>query len=320
MKKLLLGLIFSSCLFLCSCGETENTGVVYTMDTVVTVSIYNDDNFKEHFNKIKEIYKEVDLVSNDYKSGKDSISIYDLNHEREAYVSNTLLDILKESIRIYEKTEGYFNPFIGSLSHKWKDCMKENKVLDSTTINDELEIMKNTSLRIDGNHISIVGDGNIDLGGIAKGYATDVAKKYLEDNQISSYYIDAGNSSIAIGNKMGKEYTIGLSKPYDFNGYIGIIKDKDKVISCSSPQNQYVNIDGNIYHHLINPFNGYPSNKYDSIFVFKQNALEGDAYSTALFNMGFDKAVNFAKINNLDILMYSKDKILFQTEGVKLYE
>jgi thiamine biosynthesis lipoprotein len=119
---------------------------------------------------------------------------------------------------------------------------------------------------------------------------------------------------------MGKEYTIGLSKPYDFNGYIGIIKDKDKVISCSSPQNQYVNIDGNIYHHLINPFNGYPSNKYDSIFVFNQNALEGDAYSTALFNMGFDKAVNFAKINNLDILMYSKDKILFQTEGVKLYE
>ena len=77
MKKLLLGLIFSSCLFLCSCGETENTGVVYTMDTVVTVSIYNDDNFKEHFNKIKEIYKEVDLVSNDYKSGMDNISIYD---------------------------------------------------------------------------------------------------------------------------------------------------------------------------------------------------------------------------------------------------
>lgn len=36
--------------------------------------------------------------------------------------------------------------------------------------------------------------------------------------------------------------------------------------------------------------------------------------------MGFEKAVNFAKINNLDILMYSKDKILFQTEGVKLYE
>lgn len=290
------------------------------MDTVVTVSIYNDENFKEHFNKIKEIYKEVENVSDDYKSGKDSVSIYDLNHAREAYVSNTLLDILKESIRIYDKTEGYFNPFIGSLSRKWKDAMKENKILDSATINEELEIMKNTSLKIDGNHISIVGDGNIDLGGIAKGYATNMAKKYLEDSQISSYYIDAGNSSIAIGNKTGKEYTIGLSKPYDFNGYIGIIKDKDKVISCSSPQNQYVTIDGNIYHHLIHPFNGYPSSTYDSIFVFNQNALEGDAYSTAIFHMGFDKALQFAKNNNLDILMYSNNKILFQTEGVKLYE
>ncbi len=320
MKKLLLGLIFSSCLFLCSCGEIENTGVIYTMDTVVTVSIYNDENFKEHFNKIKEIYKEVENVSDDYKSGKDSVSIYDLNYAREAHVSNTLLDILKESIRIYDKTEGYFNPFIGSLSHKWKDAMKENKILDSATINEELEIMKKTSLKIDGNHISIVGNGNIDLGGIAKGYATNMAKKYLEDSQISSYYIDAGNSSIAIGNKMGKEYTIGLSKPYDFNGYIGIIKDKDKVISCSSPQNQYVTIDGNIYHHLIHPFSGYPLNEYDSIFVFNQNALEGDAYSTAIFHMGFDKALQFAKNNNLDILMYSNNKILFQTEGVKLYE
>ena len=99
------------------------------MDTVVTVSIYNDENFKEHFNKIKEIYKEVENVSDDYKSGKDSVSIYDLNYAREAYVSNTLLDILKESIRIYDKTEGYFNPFIGSLSHKWKDAIKENKIL-----------------------------------------------------------------------------------------------------------------------------------------------------------------------------------------------
>ena len=92
------------------------------------------------------------------------------------------------------------------------------------------------------------------------------------------------------------------------------------MISCSSPQNQYVTIDGNIYHHLIHPFSGYPSNEYDSIFVFNQNALEGDAYSTAIFHMGFDKALQFAKNNNLDILIYSNNKILFQTEGVKLYE
>jgi thiamine biosynthesis lipoprotein len=147
---------------------------------------------------------------------------------------------------------------------------------------------------MDGNKVTINGYGNIGLVGISKGYATAKAKEYLESEGISSYYIDAGHSSIALGSKNGDYLNVGLSKPYS-NGYICKIKEKNLVISCSSPQNQYIKIDNNYYHHLLNPFTGYPSNTFDSVFVLNNNPMEGDYYSTALFNMSYSDCVNYSK-------------------------
>ena len=321
MRKLLACIALSSCLFLFGCGEPlkTDTSIIYTMDTIVSISMYNESDAETHFKKIKEIFYDVAIVSDDYKSGEDTVSIYDLNKDREAIVSNTLLDLLKEALNAYQNTNGYFNPFIGTLSHKWKDKIKNNEILEDSIINEELLKIENTSLSIDGNKITINGYGNIDLGGIAKGYATAKAKKYLESEGISSYYIDAGHSSIALGSKNGDYLNVGLSKPYS-NGYICKIKEKNLVISCSSPQNQYIKIDNNYYHHLLNPFTGYPSNTFDSVFVLNNNPMEGDYYSTALFNMSYSDCVNYSKENNIKIILYKDNSILYKTEGVDIYE
>ena len=321
MRKLATIIAFSSCLFLTACSHKikTDTSLIYTMDTVVTLTIYNCDDSKTHFNKIKEIYKEVENVSDDYKSGNGAISVYDLNNSREALVSDILLDLLKESVKVYEDTSGCFNPYIGRLSHKWKESIKENKILDDSIIKEELSIMKDTKIVFDENKVSIIGDGNIDLGAIAKGYATKKAKEYLESNNVKSYYIDAGKSSICLGDKDSLDLSVGLVKPYD-KGYIGIIKGKNMAISCSSPENQHVVIDDNIYHHLLNPFNGYPSNIFDSVYVFNDNPLLGDAYSTAIFNMDLDTAISFSKEKNINILLYKGDSIIYKSEGVNIYE
>lgn len=320
MRKLVAGFALFPCLFLFGCGKPlkTDTTIIYTMDTIVTINMYNQDNASIHLNKIKEIYKEVAQVSDDYKSS-DTISIYDLNQNREAIVSNTLLDLLNEAILAKEKTNGYFNPFMGSLTHKWKDKIKNGEILSDSIIKEELVKIQNTSININGNKVTIIGEGNIDLGGIAKGYATFLAKEYLKSQGITSYYIDAGHSSIALGNKNGDYINIGLSKPYD-NGYICKMALQDLVVSCSSPQNQYIKIDDTYYHHLINPFTGYPSNNYDSLFVINDNPLEGDYYSTALFNMSYQDSVVFSIENDIKLILYKDNSILYKSEGVNTYE
>jgi thiamine biosynthesis lipoprotein ApbE len=95
MRKLLACIALSSCLLLFGCGEPlkTDTSIIYTMDTIVSISMYNERDAATHFKKIKEIFYDVAKVSNDYKTGEDTISIYDLNKDREAIVSNTLLDL-----------------------------------------------------------------------------------------------------------------------------------------------------------------------------------------------------------------------------------
>ena len=320
MRKQLAMASLSSCLFLLSCvrNPSSDTKIIYAMDTVITITLYDVSNSDTYLNNIKDIYNEVSKVSNDYKSGEDTISIYDLNMNREALVSDTLLDILKESVLLYEKTNHYFNPFIGSLSHKWKDALKSKEVLSQSEIDLELNKMKDTSLEINGNTVKINGLGNIDLGAIAKGYATKLAVDYLKENNISSYLINAGKSSIALGNKAGFSLKVALDHPLKTDKRIGIIEDKNMVISCSSLENQNTLVDGKVYHHLLNPYTGYPAEFYDAVYVMNDNPMLGDVYSTALFAMDLNDATLFASEKNINILLYKDDSTLYKSEGVEL--
>ncbi len=322
MRKLALGIALSSCLFLTACGSNihKDISVFYSMDTIITVTLYNTKDSEMHFSKIKEIYQEINDASDDYNESITNTSVYELNNARSALVSDTLIDILNESIQLYEDTNGYFNPFMGRLTHKWKEAIKAGEVLDKDIVQQELEILENTSLKIEGNRVTILGDGNIDLGGIAKGYATLMAKKYLKEQGITSYFISAGKSSISLGDKAGGKITVGLSHPYDIDKYIGILKEKNIDISSSSLENQHKIINDRVYHHLINPFNGIPSNTFDSIFVINDNPCLGDAYSTALFNMSLEDAIAFSLDKNISILLYKDNSILYKSEGVELYE
>ena len=309
MKKLLTIslLILSSLLFIsCNNKKTYEYGPIYAFDTIVTIVFY-EDNCEEYYKEIKNKINEISRDTNDFSSNSNNTSIYDLNIKREIEGTNLLVDILNKSINLISKTNGYFNPYMGRLTHKWKDAIKAKKVLQKDIIDSELEIINNTSVTITNNNIKINGDGNIDLGGIVKGYALEWIRGYLKENNISKYYVDCGSSSIYIGNI---NVNVAISNPYG-SGYIKNHYYSNLGLATSNGKHQNVVIDGVRYHHLINPKTGYPSNNYDTISLLGNidNALL-DAYSTALFSMNIDEASSFAKNNNIDLIAYSGGKII----------
>ena len=186
------------------------------MDTLIEVTFYNTDNYKEHYEKIKEIYNLYDEIADDFVSSTKVDNIKKLNDERKIEnAKQELIQLVNESISLSEKTNGYFNPLIGRLSHLWKESIESDNpyILSDEVINSELEIMNNSKIVIDGNTISIDGLANIDLGAIAKGYATNKAKEYLDSVNVNGYMINAGASSVTLGVKGEEDFKIGLSKP-----------------------------------------------------------------------------------------------------------
>lgn len=319
MKKILnLFISIFVIIILTSCNslKVQECLPIYAMDTTIYVTFYNTKDYDKHYNQIKNIYYLYDNISNDFEIEDGNVAYLNLN--RSITASNELVDLIKTAILMKDKTNSYYNPFVGRLSHLWKDAIKNKRALDDEIVKAELEIIKGTSINITGNLITLAGDGNLDLGGIAKGYATQKVYEYLKENNVTSYLINAGSSNILFGDKNKSSFSIGLEKPYN-NLYIKIVKSKNNAIGTSSGKYQNVLIDNVRYHHLLNPFTGIPSNIYDNVNVMCNDSMLCDVYATAIFSMDLDMAKKFASDNNIDIILFKDNKIIYETDGWNAY-
>ena len=315
MKKIIISFIFIITILLTSCNyEKIDTKSIFEFDTVINITLYNDNDANKHINDIKDIFTNISNYASDYKNYNDS-SIYDLNTKRSIKSNDVLKDMLNKALELKDSTNGYFNPFIGRLSHIWKDSIKKEALPDDNLIKSEIEVMNNTSLIITDDEIKLNGDGNVDLGAFAKGYVCELVYEYLVENNISEYLIDAGNSMILIGKK---NMNVGFRVPRK-NDYFAKANVNNIGIATSSSEYQYFIHDGYEYHHIISPFTGYPVNNYDMVCVFSNELYKVDVYSTAIYLMDYDEAVKYSNDNNIKIVLF-KNKIIYKSNGCDYVE
>lgn len=321
MKRLSILFILGIIILLSSCSNLlvkQQCSPIYALNTVIDVTFYNVDNYEEHYNEIKKIYNDVHRVANDFEPNYDHTSVFDLNINRTIEGSDLLIDIINCAVEMQEETDGYFNPFIGRISRLWKNAIATGVKPTGQVLELEVEMAHKTNVIIEGNTITLDGYGSLDLGGIAKGYATQLVHEYLKKNNITSYLINAGNSNVICGNKNGKSFNLGLVNPLT-NSYFGYVKGVDLMLSTSSHQHQGIMINNKFYHHIINPFIGFPENYYDSVNVVCDNSMYADAYSTALFSMDIETAKEFVARKNLKALFLKDNEIIFETIGDELH-
>ena len=167
----------------------------------------------------------------------------------------------------------------------------------------------------DNNVIQKIGDAEIDLGGIAKGYALDKAYEYLKEKEIKNYLINAGNSSILLGEKNTDDgyFTVGLNDIE--NAYL---KLKDCVISTSSKSVQGVKIGDITYSHIINPVDGSAINENDAVIVISDKGYLGDALSTSMMMNSIDEIKAIEQIQNVKTIVIKNNNIIYKNADIEV--
>ena len=103
-------------------------------------------------------------------------------------------------------------------------------------------------------------DVKLDLGGIAKGYVTELVGRYLEENDIHSYIINAGGN-VMVGKAYNKDtFLVGITSPDNKDDMFTKVKVNNLSIVTSGSYQRYCTLDGINYNHIINPITKYPSN------------------------------------------------------------
>jgi len=249
--------------------------------------------------------KKLDKKFSNYNPDSE-LSYINLNaYNSKVKVSEEMLRLLKASKKIFELSDGTFDPTVNPLVKLWNFTAEKPVVPSQSAITNLLPLINFNNVIIDEKNKSVHFSKNgmgIDLGAIAKGFIVDEVVDFLKKRDIKSALINAGGNIYAYGKKPdNSDWNVGLKDPRG-DGIIATLPLRDCSIATSGDYERFFIVDEKRYHHILNPKTGYPVYETISMSVIAKDATTADGLSTATFVIGGQKALEFLKSLNRDDL------------------
>jgi thiamine biosynthesis lipoprotein len=264
------------------------------MGTVCGVNLYERGNSRSYaavFSRIRDIegimsanLADTELDRINQKAGRFPVA-----------VSGELLEVLEQAKAYAGMSGGAFDPTVGPLVKLWGIGGDEPRLPGEEEIAGALALVDYRDLVIDreaGTAFLRRPGQALDLGAIAKGYAADQAVSAAKKAGVRRAIIDLGGNVFAWGERReGEAWRIGVQDPRKERGAsLGTLQVKNKSIVTSGVYERYFEEGGKRYHHILSTEDGYPvENGLLAVTVVADLSIEADAFSTAVFALGYEK-------------------------------
>ncbi len=324
MKRIML-IIFI--ILLTGCGKAEyNTQYLDVFDTYTTFQAYcsSQQEFDEisqglhsemtRLNKLFDIY-------NDYEGISNLKAINDNAGKKPVSVDKDLYELIKAGVNAYDETDGYINIAMGSVLKVWHNYREEalaSPEKAAVPSYDELsEAARHTdigSIILDDDTMSVyISDKytSIDPGAIAKGYAADRAREYLENKGVTAALLNLGGNVICLNDDSKPLWKIGVQKPEEGSSeYVYKLDLNNKSAVSSGNYQRYYMYNGKVYHHIIDKNTLMPADNNKSVTIVSNSSLEGDIYSTYLFILPYSEGSKIAEEKGFEaVWVDNEDKV-----------
>jgi thiamine biosynthesis lipoprotein len=239
-----------------------------------------------------------------------------LNDTDKATVPESLKQLLALSQQYYRQSQHLFNPALGRLINAYG--FHGTSEPDSRMINlIKTDIPTMLDLKLDQQQAhSINPHLQLDLGGIAKGYAIGLVADYLTASGFQNFLINAGGDLYFSGTKFGKPWKIGIQNPFGPGAIAGVKLTGDHSLFTSGNYQRYYQQADKIVHHIIDPRTGDPSENISSATVLSSDPVLSDVAATTLMIDGINNHRSLAKSLGIkDYLIISEDKKIIITRS-----
>ena len=321
MKKitaLVLALTLALSLTACGGGEQQEMGetrTVYTMDTVMNLTAYGES-ASAALDAAEETLRTLDakLDRHDKASAVSALN-------RDGTVEDAELAQLTDIAQtIGALSGGAFDPTVAPVMDAWDFTGDAPRVPSDEELSALLAHVGLEKLSVDGNTIALSDGAQLDLGGIAKGYAAGRVRTILREAGVMSAIISLGGNVAAVGKKPdGSAWTVGLQDPDKPEAYFGTVSIEDACVVTSGAYQRYFEENGVCYHHILDPHTGCPAESgVKSVSVVAQDDTLADALSTALFVMGLDAGAELWNSSGLafEAVFVTDDNTVWITPGL----
>ena len=324
--QLLLGFLLF-CLN-CSTPTTQFLLSGETMGTTYSMKIVTDKSFNSE--KIKGSVDSILTIFNKQMSTWDpesEISTFNRWNSPDSFkVSDYFYDVVEEALSISARSQGMFDITVFDLLSLWgfgpnpKSGIPGKDKIDSVltyTGYQFLNAEKNSLIKKNKNT-------KIDLNAIAKGYGVDIIFNHIKSLGYENIFIEIGGEVRFAGqNKNLGKWSIGLENPpsHSTNSeppFFGVFQSESASIATSANYRNFVDIDGTILGHTINPKTGFPvQTNVLSVSVIAETCMKADAWATALMSLPFKDGLKILdNIKNIGVVWLLKTndgkKVIFK--------
>ena len=292
-----------------------------TFDTVISLIGYAQD--EETFNAwagmAHDAYLHMHKLYDTYNSYEDEgiVSIYTLNQraaQAPVKVDPLLFSLLTFCKSRYELCQEQVNVAMGSVLSIWHDYREAGledpsgaQLPPTDTLKAASEHTDMDDLILDEENMTVYfadPDLKLDVGAVAKGYATEVVAKLLLSGDMPSFIISAGGN-VRCGNPPADgraKWGIGIQDPdgevLGLSDYVETLYLAGQSVVTSGDYQRFYTVDGVRYHHLIDPDTLMPASEFRSVSIITEDSGFADMLSTAAFLMPYEQSRAF--IDSLD--------------------
>ena len=293
-------------LSLAACGtQKRETLELFAMDTYMTFVAIGDG----ADDVLTDLSRTVNTLESSLSRTVDTSEVSRLNRDGSAVWDEDGAQLLSWALQHSQETDGAFDITIAPLVELWGITSDSPRVHQSEFCS-----------------ISLDEGCSVDLGGIAKGYASDCAAVLFHRSALTGGCANLGGNVYVYGtNAQNKPWSVAIQDPADSEGYVCTLSLSDAFVVTSGGYQRYFTApDGTVYQHILDPKTGYPvQSDLTSVSVVTRGGFGGqgtraDAYSTALYVMGEQGAVDFWRAQDMsfDMVLITRDGRVVYTPGL----
>ncbi|CEF48796.1 unnamed protein product [uncultured bacterium] len=263
----------------------------FLMGTSIEVEAYggDDEARRAGINEAFGAMAEVDRLMSNYRDDSELSLINRTAANGPVHVSAPMLSVLAAAQKVSGQSRGAFDVTVGPIVRLWGFHDKKPHLPTAAELAAVRPVIDYRNLLIDSERetVRFAKPGvEIDLGGIAKGFAVEIAANALRRRGLGGF-IDAGGNQYLLGLPPGKRvWTVGIKDPDRPDRLLGVVDTAETSVSTSADYATFVEIGGRRYGHVLDPHTLQPSTAALSVTIFSPDGTLADAMSKAAFILG----------------------------------
>lgn len=231
---------------------------------------------------------EIDAIMSDYRVDSELMQLCDRAGSGPVRVSAELMDVLAFAADLHRRSDGAFDVTAGPAVQLWREMRRSGQRASPQAVDAALALVGSQwmVLRPESREVELLKPGmRLDLGGIAKGYACDAAAEVLRAHGISRYLVSLAGDVVvgeAPPQRAAWEVQVEGGVRPEAGNELTTLQLVNAAVSTSGDAEQFVEIDGRRYSHIVDPRTALGSPRRIAATVVAPRGMMSDAIATAL--------------------------------------